>query len=103
MSKTIVEIQQSFDKAATQMCQAVDNGALKRYIGIYTLMNGTFPNIISILSEGLYLNPNMKDDDFGEYVAPISEFELENTDISEDNNEDIRTFDNVARIFKLFM
>lgn len=54
-----------------------------------------YPHTITIISDGKYLNPNTRNDEFGNYNTPFDEFESE--DIDDDNkDEGVVTFENVA-------
>lgn len=69
-------------------------------------MFGEYPNIISILNDGKYLNPLLKNENYGNYNRPVMDDFMDNNDLSEDDGElNLTTFENVAipsTIIKLY-
>ena len=86
------QLQEKFNKAAKQVLLIPDNRSPEKWFkAIYSLMFGEFPNSIGIINDGKYLNPKVKNSEFGGYM-PFDE--LEEDEVCYD--EMVTTFENVA-------
>lgn len=57
-------------------------------------MFSEYPHIIGLIQDGKYLNPKVRNDEFGNYNRPYDEFEAD--DLSDEDDEELTTFENIA-------
>ena len=90
------ELKTKFDAACEVLASTYYDTNFDRIRSVYIKMFGEMPNIIGLITEGEYLNPNLNDSNYGNYSkwgTPYAECEDE-----DDEEQEVlcRTFKNLA-------
>jgi len=93
---TKLEIKNIWDKAAVSIASTNYETTFEKMQARFIAAFGFVPNVIALIAEGEYLNPNLNDNDYGNYSKCVTPCYI-NDEIDDEDDEDLcRTFKNIA-------